>query len=134
MKNTKFLQVALALAMLLTSQSTFSENYVVYSIVQELPMGEENETVKKNFYVNVGSQQGVEKGTTLNVFRVVSRLDPYKTKQRFNYRVKIGELSVLHSEDNSAIARVSSFLEGENVPLFEIKNIMIGDRVGVKID
>lgn len=96
-------------------------------------MGHENEVIKKNYYVNIGKQQGVDSGTHLDVFRIVSRLDPYENKKRFNFKVKIGELEVLHTEENSAIGVLKSINDDKKSPLFEIGQFMIGDQVGVKV-
>jgi hypothetical protein len=115
------------------SKFVFCREYIVYSIVQNVPMGEPNEVVKKNYYVNIGQNQGVAKGTILDVFRTISRLDPYETKKRYNYRVKVGEIEILHSQDNSAIAHLNHLATEKNDPLFEVEGIMIGDQVSVKI-
>ena len=96
-------------------------------------MGFESEVIKKNYYVNIGQQQGVEQGTHLDVFRVVSRLDPYGDKKRYNFKVKIGELEVLHTEESSAIGILKSLHKDEKSPYFEINNFMIGDKVSVKV-
>ena len=110
-----------------------AKDYVIYSVVQDLPMGEENEVIKKNYYVNMGNNQGVKSGTVLDVFRVISRLDPYETKTRYNYKVKIGEVEVLHAEDDSAITSLKMINNGAKSPLFDIPALMIGDRVDVKV-
>jgi hypothetical protein len=127
------LQVFAILLFAFTASMGFARDYIIYSIAQDVPMGHENEIVKKNFYVNMGAQQGVNEGTVLDVFRTISRLDPYESKKRYNYKVKIGELTVIHTEDNSAIGKLNKFQEGEEVPYFEIDGLMIGDRVNVHI-
>jgi len=111
----------------------FARDYIIFSIAQDLPMGFDNEVIKKNYYVNIGKQQGVEPGTQLDVFRIVSRLDPYGDKKRYNYRVKVGELEVLHSEESSAIGIIKNINTDANSPYFEISSFMIGDKVGVKV-
>lgn len=98
-------------------------------------MGIENETITKNYYVNMGEKQGLESGTVLDVFRVISRLDPYETKKRYNYRVKIGELEVIHAEENSAITNLKAIDEGQKKGIFfDVPGLMIGDHVGVKVN
>ena len=88
---------------------------------------------KKNFYINMGIQQGIKEGSLLDVYRVISRLDPYENKKRYNYKVKIGEVKILHVEEQSSIASTITLNTGEAHPLFEIKNLMIGDHVDVKL-
>lgn len=128
MKNCKLL-----LFLVLTS-TIFAKDYVIYSIAQNIPMGEKDEIIKKNYYLNIGKSQGVQKGTIVDVFRNISRVDPYESKQRYNYKVKIGELMVLYSQTDSSIAKLHNLRTDESAPLFEIDSLMIGDKVNVKVD
>lgn len=97
-------------------------------------MGSPNELLKKNFYINMGTNQGVKKGTIIDVHRLVMRSDPYKSKQTYSHKVKIGELKVLHSETNNAIATLSmNDTAKTETPLFEIRKFMIGDKVNVNV-
>jgi len=127
--NLRFIFI---LAWLLSTTTLSAKDYIIYSVVQELPMGEEGEILKKNFYVNMGDKQGIETGNVLDVFRVISRLDPYETKKRYNHRVKIGELEILHTEEDSSIAILKDINNSAKSPLFDIPAFMIGDRVDVK--
>ncbi len=129
------LQTCLFLVFFFTASMGFARDYIIYSIAQDIPMGHENEVVQKNYYVNMGEKQGLESGTVLDVFRVISRLDPYETKKRYNYRVKIGELEVLHAEEGSAITNLKSVDEGQQRGIFfDVPGLMIGDHVSVKVD
>lgn len=96
-------------------------------------MGNKDEVIRKNFYVDMGKNQGVKKGSVLDVYRVVSVLDPYENKKRFNHRIKIGEVKVLHAEDASAIGVLNKLEEAEETPVFEVGKMMIGDIVTVKV-
>lgn len=128
------LQTLTILFFVFTASMGFARDYIIFSIAQDLPMGFENEVIKKNYYVNIGNQQGVNTGAQLEVFRVVSRLDPYENKKRYNFKIKIGEIEVLHSEENSAIGVLKSVSKGSDSPYFEISQFMIGDHVGVKVE
>lgn len=119
---------------LLISTNLFARDHVIYSVDEEIPMGFENEVSKRNYYVNIGSGQGVQKGTILDVYRIISLSNPYDNKKRVNYKVKIGELEVLHTEDQAAIAIQKALANTPNDPLFEISNFMIGDHVMVSVN
>jgi hypothetical protein len=121
------------LATLLMSSSLYARSFVIFSMVQDLPMGFENEVIRKNYYVNVGSGQGVKKNSILDVFRIISVQNPYDSKKRVNYRVKIGKLKVLHSSDEAAIATVEEY-DKEETPIFELPQFMIGDHVSINVD
>ena len=114
-------------------QTVSARSYVIFSMAQDLPMGFENEVVRKNYYINMGSSQGVKKNSVIDVFRIVSVQNPYDNKKRVNYKVKIGELKVLHTTDDAAIAMVNEY-EKEDVPIFELNQFMIGDHVAINVD
>lgn len=123
----------LILTMLLLSLSGFTRDHLIFSVAEDLPMGFDNEKLRRNYYVNIGSNQGVTKGTTLDVFRVISKANPYDNKKRVNYRIPIGKLEIIHSEDESAVAYIQELNMNIKDPLFEINNFMIGDHVSVSV-
>ncbi|MBC77403.1 MAG: hypothetical protein CME64_15470 [Halobacteriovoraceae bacterium] len=123
-----------AICGLLLTTTALSREHQIYSIMEEVPMGYENEVNKKNYYVNIGQNQGVEQGTVLDVYRVISKLNPYENQKRINHRVKIGELKVLHADEEAAIGALEKLNQGKDTPLFEIENFMIGDHVSVSVN
>jgi hypothetical protein len=127
------MKLTLLIFTLLISQAVSARSYVIFSMAQDLPMGFDNEIVRKNYYINMGSGQGVKKDSIVDVFRIVSVQNPYDNKKRVNYKVKIGELKVLHSSDEAAIAMVNGY-EKEETPIFEINQFMIGDHVSINVD
>jgi len=133
MKKYFELPVLFIIALTFTASMAIAKDYVIYSISQDLPMGNKGEVVRKNFYVDMGTNQGLKKGSLLDVYRVVSVLDPYESKKRYNHRVKIGEVKVLHTEDSSAIAVLNKLEQEDETPVFEIGKMMIGDIVTVKV-
>jgi hypothetical protein len=116
-----------------TASMAIAKDYVIYSISQDIPMGVEKEVLRKNFYIDMGKNQGVTKGSVLDVYRVISVLDPYESKKRFNHKVKIGEVKVLHSEDTSSIGVLNKLESDEETPVFEVGKLMIGDVVSAHV-
>ena len=123
------------LFILLLSISTvsFARDHLIYSVAEEIPMGFDNEVTKKNYYMNIGSQQGVSEGTTLDVFRVISKSNPYDNLKRINYKVKVGEIKVVHTEEEAAIGILQVLKNDTETPLFDLNGFMIGDYVSVNI-
>jgi hypothetical protein len=128
-EKMKALFVLLTLLCALHTSNVAARSFMIYSVAQDLPMGTDEQVIKKNFYVNMGAQQGLKKGTRLDVFRVVSVLDPYDNRKRVNYKVKVGELKVIHTNDEAAISVVHK-LE-EEVPVLELDQFIVGDHVAV---
>ena len=134
MFTATWLRRLMIISFLFTTSMSFARDYIIYSIAQDISMGVPNEKIKKNYYINMGLQQGLKTGTLVDVFRIISMNDPYEAKKRYDHKVKVGELKVLHSEQDTAITVFNNFEEGEEIPYFEIRNFMIGDRVNVKIN
>lgn len=127
------MKIITLLLTLLLSQSICARSYVIFSMTQDLSMGFENEVIRKNYYINMGSSQGVRKDSVLDVFRIISVQNPYDNKKRVNYKVKIGELKVLHSSDDASIAMLQSY-QTEETPIFELPQFMIGDHVAISVN
>lgn len=123
-----------SLLLVLSSLAVHARDHLIFSVTEDLPMGYENEVIRRNYYINIGANQGIEKGAILNVFRVISKANPYDNKKRINYKIPIGQLEVIHSEDESAVAYTKKlFIEAKD-PIFEINNFMIGDHIAVAVD
>lgn len=128
------MKVLILFSLLLFTQNLWARSYVIFSLAQDLPMGIESEQIRKNYYVNIGSGQGVKKDSILDVFRIISIQNPYDNKKRVNYKVKIGELKVLHSSDEASIAMLNEYEKVEETPIFELPQFMVGDHVAINVD
>lgn len=133
MKKYLELPVLFMVALAFTASMAIAKDYVIYSISQDIPMGYEKEILRKNFYIDMGKNQGVAKGSVLDVYRIVSVLDPYESKKRFNHRIKIGEVKVLHAEEGSSIGVLNKIESADEAPVFEIGKLMIGDVVSAHV-
>ncbi len=126
------MKVLFFLLILTLSPSIYARSYVIFSMAQDLSMGVENEVLKKNYYVNMGSSQGIKKDSVLDVFRVISIQNPYDNKKRVNYKVKVGTLKVIHASEQASIASLNEYVEER--PVLELDQFMIGDHVAVSVD
>lgn len=127
------MKTVLLLFTLLISQKSWSRSYVIFSMSQDLAMGLDNEVIRKNYYINMGSSQGLKKDSLVDVFRIISVQNPYDNKTRVNYKVKIGKLKVIHTSEDAAIGMVTEY-EKENTPIFELPQFMIGDHVSINVN
>jgi hypothetical protein len=128
------MKVLILLSFLIFSQTLWARSYVIFSLAQDLSMGKEGELMRKNYYVNMGSGQGVKKDSVLDVHRIISVQNPYDNKKRVNYKVKIGELKILHSSDEASIAMVNEYEKEDETPIFELPQFMVGDHVSINVD
>ncbi len=97
-------------------------------------MGYENEIIRKNYYINMGGAQGIKKDSIVDVFRIISVQNPYDNKKRVNYKVKIGELKVIHASPESSIAMINEYEKEDLTPIFDLPQFMVGDHVSINVD
>jgi hypothetical protein len=129
----KKMGLQLSFFLFLLPLTLFAKDYVIYSVAHDLPLSNEEKPKAKNYYINMGSVQGLKKGALRDVYRSVMKTDPYETKKKFNYRMKIGELKVIHSESEAAVAVLNKLEEEEDAPIIDVEALMIGDAVEIKV-
>lgn len=134
MLTNRTITFLLILSLFLMTSMTIAKDFIIFNVSQDIPMGEKDETIKKNYFMNIGSNQGVKKGTLIDVYRRVSKLDPYENKKRYNFKVKVGEIKILHTEQNASIGMIKEFFSDTNYPVVDVYDFMIGDVVKVHVD
>ena len=129
------MKLACILFLSFISLNSFARDQLIYAVGHELPMGgEEVYELKKNYYITAGTEQGINKGAILDVFRIISQVNHYDKQERVNYRVKIGQIEVIETSGDASIGIARQFDISEKTPILEVKNFMVGDHVAVKVD
>ena len=111
-------------------QTSLAADFVVYSVYRGLDLGNPGEAPPpKDYFVNMGSAQGVREGTVLNVMRKVATYDLLSEKLYRDVTFPIAKIKVIHVENNAAIARLDRMLPTDKTPATNPFAIMIGDAV-----
>ena len=110
---------------------SFSDDFVVYNVYKALDLGNPDETPRRDFYVNMGTSQGVHDGATLEVLRTVSTYDLKTEKLYKDVAFPIAHLKVIHVENNVAVARLDKMLPIDKTPSITPRAVMVGDHVRV---
>ncbi|MCM2279660.1 MAG: hypothetical protein NDJ89_16420 [Oligoflexia bacterium] len=110
------------------ANGTQAADFVVYSVYRPLDMGD-GEVPLKDYYVNMGSANGLRAGAVLDVFRRVSTYDLANEKLYKDISFKIASLRVIHVEANAAVARIEKFAAADKIPALAHRYVMIGDTV-----
>jgi hypothetical protein len=121
---------AIFLAYLFGLSAAFAGDYKVFGIRTDFPMAD-GQPLFRDVYVNLGTNQGVKTGSSLDVLRVVTTVDELNQKTGRNISFKIAKLKVIHAETDLAVARVTQFLPPEQTPIGSFTNVMVGDEVEV---
>lgn len=127
----KFSTLFLAFAFLLISQQARPADFVVYSIYRELDMGNPGEVPQKDYYLNMGTANGLHEGSRVDVIRKVSTYDSLTEKLYRDVQFKVATLKIVHAESGLAIARLEKMMASDKVPAMAIKGVMLGDTVRI---
>jgi hypothetical protein len=122
---------ALSLVGISFSQPTFGSGFTVYSIYQSLNLGNPGEITQKDFYVNIGSNQGIATGTRLQVFRHTPTFDLVSQQVYREVTFPIAFIKVIHVEPSLSIARLENFLPPDQAAVSSPKAVMVGDLVEI---
>jgi hypothetical protein len=91
----------------------------------------EGQPLFRDVYVNMGTNQGIKDGSSLDAYRVITTVDELNQKVGRNISFKFAKLKVIHAETDLAVARVTQILAPDNTPLAGYSNVMVGDEVEV---
>lgn len=107
-----------------------SRDYVVYSVYQAINMSNDpKDAPPKDYYINMGKQQGVHQGSILEVRRRVSTYDLVSEQLYRDLTVPVALVKVIHVEAVAAIARLQKLLPLQSTPMVAPRAILVGDLV-----
>lgn len=109
-----------------------ADDFVVYSVYKNVDLGNPDEPPQKDFYINMGSNQGVHEGSTIEVLRKIATYDLLTEKLYRDIAFPIAHLKVIHVETTAAIARLDSMLPADKTPAASPRAVMAGDLVRLK--
>ncbi|MFN7685365.1 MAG: hypothetical protein ACK5QT_08140 [Oligoflexia bacterium] len=128
--GSAILTVTLVIALWFIAPTTATAaDAVVYSVHRGVDMGNPGEIPSKDYYINMGVQQGVRKGSVLEVSRKLATYDLLSEKLYKEVVFPIATLKVIHAESGVAIARLDKMISPDQAPSFSPRAIMVGDLV-----
>ena len=101
----------------------------VYSVYRAIDLGESEHAPPKDIFIGMGADQGMKKGTVLDVYRRISSFDNMSQKLMGDNVIPVGRLKVIHVDEKTAIARLEKYVSVEQEPALLPQAIMIGDIV-----
>jgi hypothetical protein len=127
----KLLKYAALTAAITLPFTAGSADFVVYSVYKAIDLGNPGEVPQKDFYVNMGSANGLHSGSTLEVIRKVATYDLLSEKLYKDISFPIARLKVIHVEQNAAVARLEQILPADKTPAIANRAVMVGDAVQI---
>ena len=110
-------------------QVALSADAIVYSVYKGVDLGAPNEELQKDYFVNLGTNQGVEIGATLEVARRNPSYDLTTEKLYKDLVFPFARLRVIHAEKDASIARVEKLYAPDKTPVLIPRAVIVGDLV-----
>ena len=101
----------------------------IYNVYRPIDLGDGTPSFK-DFYVNIGTAEGIKVGSTLEVLRKTATYDLTSQKLYKDVYLPVAKIKVIHVESNAAIARLDR-VAPSTTPSIENRAVMIGDYVRV---
>ncbi len=105
-----------------------SKEYSIFDVRRTFAM-KDSDPIYRDYYINMGSDNGLQVGDTLSVKRHVPIIDSYKNKAQGDMIVQIAKIKVIHSQPSMSVARTIAESSYQNIPVVQFEQIMMGDRV-----
>lgn len=106
-----------------------SAEAIVYSVFKGVDLGNPNEELQKDYFVNLGTNQGIEIGATLEVARRHPSYDLTTEKLYKDLVFPFARLKVIHAEKDASIARVEKLYPADKTPVMVPRAVIVGDLV-----
>jgi hypothetical protein len=119
----------LFLGISLYSLSSLASEAMVYSVQKSFDLGAADEEMVKDYYLNVGQNQGINVGSMVEVARKVATYDLSNQKLYKDVTFPFAKLKVIHVEKDAAIARIEKLYPSDRTPTLTPRAVMVGDLV-----
>jgi len=126
-KNT-FLGIAVLAASLMPTVPRANEA-IVYSVYKGIDLGNPNDATQKDYFINLGTNNGIEEGSVVEVSRRAPSYDLTTEKLYKDLVFPIARLKVIHAEKDAAIARLEKLYPADKTPVLNPRAVIVGDIV-----
>ncbi len=106
-----------------------ADEYSVYQVFRGIDLGESDQPPPKDIFINMGADQGIKKGSILDVYRKISSFDNLTQRLAGDHMVPVGRVKIIHVDEKTAIARLDKYVSIDQEPGLLPQAVMIGDLV-----
>ena len=101
----------------------------IIQVQRKIRMSESEPLPPKEYFIDIGSRDGLKEGETLQVYRQVPVINGQSGGPWHILRMKIGDLRVAFVGETSALAREVEGRDIASLPPLEYNTFMMGDEV-----
>ncbi len=108
-----------------------ADTAIVYSVFKGVDLGNPNEMLQKDYFINLGTNQGIRVGTVLEVARKAPSYDLTTEKLYKDLIFPFAQVKVIHAEKDASIARLEKLYPMDRTPVLVPRSVIVGDLVRV---
>ena len=123
--------VAAVTTWIFTPAALSDETAIVYSVFKGIDLGNPNEMLQRDYFINLGTNQGIHVGSVLEVARKAPSYDLTTEKLYKDLIFPFAQIKVIHAEKDAAIARLEKLYPLEQTPELTPRAVIVGDLVKV---
>lgn len=86
----------------------------------------------KDFYVDLGTRDGVKVGDVLEVFRMLPVVNSMSGGPWHLMKVTLGDIKLTAVGDSTSIGRIANEREPQSLPSIDYQGFMVGDQVEMR--
>ncbi len=121
----------IALASWTLVPSALSDTAIVYSVFKGVDLGNPNDLLQKDYFINLGTNQGIKVGTVLEVARKSPSYDLTTEKLYKDLIFPFAQVKVIHAEKDASIARLEKLYPMDKTPVLIPRSVIVGDLVRI---
>ena len=129
MKKRILILIFTTLLITLVRNPTLANDAIVYSVYKGIDLGFPNEELQKDFFINLGTNQGIKTGAILEVSRKMPSYDLTTEKLYKDLVFPFAKLRVIHAEKDASIARLETLYPASKTHIINPKGVIVGDIV-----
>lgn len=131
MTQIRMKHVLFLITLIIAAPLAQAKDAVVYGVYTALKMGDEKEVAQKDYYISIGSRQGVSRGAKVKVYRKISTHDLIAKKLQTDIEFPIAEIKIIHVDEEASVGRLVRMLPPDETPAGSPGAILVGDRIAL---
>jgi hypothetical protein len=130
--NRRLLFITTCLSLFLPSVVSYASSGSIVQVSHRLQMSSKEPVPPKDFYIDLGMNDGVKEGDVFSVYRTVNVVNMVNGYSPNLMRVPLGELKIFLVGEYTSIARMANRIAEADLPVLDYPDFMLGDVVDLK--
>jgi hypothetical protein len=119
---------ALALVLVTFLSQKALADLTVFDVRKPIAMSDKDNP-QKDYYINAGSESGVQAGMIITVVRKVPLYDSYQSRSAGDLTVPVAKVRIIHTQQGLSVARFYADISRNEIPVLEENFILVGDKL-----